>query len=104
MFVLYICIQSANIRFKEVSQDLRKAVIKQHQSGFGYKKIGKLLATHCSTVRIVINIWQSRWATKTLLQILGNIFLGKSDINYTKEMFMFMFILLVSSFNIQNNM
>ena len=48
------------MRTKEHSKELRKLIVKKHQSGLGYKKISKLLSVPCSTVRNVIKMWQTR--------------------------------------------
>ena len=42
-------------RRKDISSNVREAIIAAHQSGKGYKTISKQLGVHHSTVRMIIH-------------------------------------------------
>ena len=53
-------------RSKNISERLKKTIIDAHNEGKGYKKIGKELALHPSTVREVIYKWKEFHTTANL--------------------------------------
>ena len=53
-------------RKKELSEDLRKRVVEFHKLGEGYKKIGRRLSIHQSTVRQIVYKWKALNTTKSL--------------------------------------
>ncbi|XP_072280293.1 uncharacterized protein [Pyxicephalus adspersus] len=53
-------------RSKEISEDLRQKVVEAHKSGKGYKRIGKDLDLHLSTVRKIVYKWKKFSTVATL--------------------------------------
>jgi len=46
-------------RRKDISNDLREAIVAAHQSGKGFKAISKLFKVHHSTERKIIHKWKT---------------------------------------------
>ena len=54
---------------KELSEDLKRRIVAQHEDGQGYKKIANTLKLSCSTVAKIIQRFKRAWSTQNRPQV-----------------------------------